>query len=663
MKRSEGRFEGAGGYKLFAQSWLPDRSPAAILAIVHGFGEHSGRYDNVVTAMLARNIGVVGFDLRGHGRSPGQRGHINSWREYHDDLQAFLNWIVEQKFGNATFLLGHSLGSLIVAEFILSEPKDLAGIVLSSPGVDPVGLAKPLIVTMARLLSGPWPTFPVKLGLNPRLLSRDRQVVQDYNADPLVHGRTSMRWGTETLAVIERIKASKSRINLPLLLLQGTGDRINSLAGVQAFFRKASPDKGEFRCYVDSFHEPHNDLDQRKVVADIANWIHQHLPRRGSVPDQPSRLITLARRFDLERYPSGWSIEDEPLSAAAAAPGKPAVQSPPGGRPPAFQQVNRARFRLEANDGHYESFFQRANHPERPLAFWIRYTVFCPQGRPDNAVGQLWALYFDGEANRISAVKEEFPIEDCRFSGQGLSVRIGPAFLECCSLQGAASQNGETIEWHLAYDGNQAPLFLLPQANYDRKFPAAKALVGLPFATYQGTMRVNQDVIAIDGWVGSQNHNWGRRHTDQYAWGQVAGFDNNADAFIECATARLKVGPFWTPWLTNVVLRLGDRDYALNSPRQGIRAHGRYDNFTWTFRTAASDIKISGKIEADINQFAGLVYDNPPGGTKHCLNTKIARCRIKVERPDQKPLELYTRSRAAFEIVTDDRDHGVPILV
>ena len=662
MKRSEGRFEGAGGYQLFAQSWLPDRSPAAILAIVHGFGEHSGRYGNVVAEMVARNIGVAGFDLRGHGRSPGQRGHINSWNEYHDDLQAFLNWIVEQKFGNATFLLGHSLGSLIVAEFILSQPKDLAGIVLSSLGVDPVGIAKPLIVATARLLSRPWPTFPVKLGLDPLLLSRDRQVVQAFNADPLVHGMTSMRWGTETLAVIERIKASASRIDAPLLLLHGTADRINSLAGAQAFFHKASPDKGEFRRYVDSFHEPHNDLDQKKVVADIANWIHKHLPRSASHSEEASRLITLTRRFDLERYPSGWSIENGPTSPAAGPPGDSAQKAAKADRPPAFQQVNQTRFRQEANDGHYESFFQRANHPQRPLAFWIRYTVFCPKAQPDSAVGQLWAIFFDGEANRIKAVKEEFPIQDCRFSREGLGVRIGPAYLESRSLQGIASQNGETIQWHLLYNGKQAPLFLLPREHYDRKFPAAKALVGLPFATYRGTMRVNQEAIAIDGWVGSQNHNWGSKHTDQYAWGQVAGFDNEEDAFIECATARLKLGPFWTPWLTNVVLRLGDRDYALNSLRQGIRAHGRYEGFRWTFRTETPQIKISGKFEADQNQFAGLVYGNPPGGAKHCLNTKIARCRVMIERPNQKPLELYTQSRAAFEIVTDERDHGVPMI-
>jgi alpha-beta hydrolase superfamily lysophospholipase len=662
MKRSEYHFEGMDGLPLFAQSWVPDSPPAAILGIVHGFGEHSGRYDNVVTEMLAHEIGVVGFDLRGHGRSPGQRGHIHSWREYHGDLQAFLTWIFGQKFGSSTFLLGHSLGSLIVSEFILSQPKDLSGIVLSSLAVDPVGAAKPVLVAIAKLLSRIWPTFPIELGLDANALSRDSHVVKAYKTDPLVHGMTSARWGTETLAVIERIKASASQVSLPLLMLHGREDRINSAAGAQEFFRNASPDIGEFRGYVDSYHEPHNDLDHPKVVADVANWIDIHLPRSGSVPDRSTRLITLTRRFDIERYPSGWSIESEPIAVATKPSWDSANEAPADHWQSAFQQVNRARFRPGADVGHYESFFQRANHPARPLAFWIRYTVFCPTAQPESAVGQLWAIFFDGEANSMRAVKEEFPLRDCRFSGQRLGVRIGPAYLESRSLQGIASQDGETIEWNLSYDGEQEPLFLVPRESYNRKFPAAKALVGLPFANYRGTVRVNEDVISIDGWVGSQNHNWGSKHTDQYAWGQVAGFDNAEDAFLECVTARLKVGPLWTPWLTNVVLRLGDRDYALNSIRQGIRATGSYDYFTWSFQTETSELKISGKIEANRNQFVGLLYDNPPGGTKNCLNTKIARCRVIVERSGEKPLELHTQSRAAFEIVTDDRKHGVPIV-
>jgi len=662
MKRSEFHFEGMDGISLFAQAWLPESEPAAILGIVHGFGEHSGRYDTVVAAMLAHGIGVIGFDLRGHGRSPGQRGHILSWREYHGDVRAFITWIFGQKFGVPTFLLGHSLGSLIVAEFILSQPKDLSGVVLSGLAVDPVGAAKPVLVAIAKLLSRIWPTFPMKLGLDANALSRDRHVVNAYKTDPLVHGMTSARWGVETLAVIERIKANARQISLPLLMLHGGEDRINSAAGAQEFFRNAAPDIGEFRCYADSYHEPHNDLDHPAVVAALANWIDAHLPHSRSIPDRSARLITLTRRFDSARYPSGWSIASEPIAPAAQPSPKAAHEAPVHPWPSDFQQVNSARFRPGAEVGHYESFFQRANHPTRSLAFWIRYTVFSPKAQPESAVGQLWAIFFDGEANRICAVKEAFPMQDCRFAGQRLGVRIGPAYLENRSLQGLASQDGRTIEWDLSYDGEQAPLFLVPKESYSRKFPAAKALVGLPFAVYRGTLRVNEDVVSIDGWIGSQNHNWGRKHTDQYAWGQVAGFDNAEDAFLECATARLKIGPVWTPWLTNVVLRLGGRDFALNSIRQGLRATGSYDYFTWSFQTATPEVKISGKIAADKNQFVGLLYDNPPGGTKNCLNTKIARCRVIVERSGEKPLELHTQSRAAFEIVTDDRSHGVPIV-
>jgi len=661
MKRSEYHFEGMNGLPLFAQSWLPDSPPAAILGIVHGFGEHSGRYGNVVNEMLDHQIGVVGFDLRGHGRSPGQRGHIHSWREYHGDLELFLRWMAAQKFGSTTFLLGHSLGALIVSEFILSQPKDLSGVVLSSSGVDPVGAAKPLLVAIAKVLSRAWPTFPIRLDLDTTALSRNGGVVHAYRTDPLVHGIASARWGTEALAAIERIKAGATRINLPILMLHGGEDRINSLAGAQEFFRRIPPDFGEFRTYVDSYHEPHNDLDCLKVVADVANWIESHARLGGSVM-RKAQFITLTRRFDNERYPSGWSSESESTDALSKSSTVSSNEALAHDWLTEFRQVSRARFRPGADVGHYESFFQRANHPTRPLAFWIRYTVFSPKAQPENAVGQLWAIYFDGEANSISAVKEEFPLQECRFSGQRLGVRIGPAFLENRSLQGIASQNGESIEWNLSFKGEQKPLFLLPTESYDRKFPAAKALVGLPFAEYRGSLLVNGDHISIDGWIGSQNHNWGSKHTDQYAWGQVAGFDNAPDVFLECATARLKVGPFWTPWLTNVVLRLGAREYALNSIRQGIRASGSYDYFTWSFHTETSHVKITGKIEANEQHFVGLLYDNPPGGFKHCLNTKIGKCRLLVERTGEMPLELSTESRAAFEIITDDQEHGVPIV-
>jgi hypothetical protein len=323
---------------------------------------------------------------------------------------------------------------------------------------------------------------------------------------------------------------------------------------------------------------------------------------------------------------------------------------------------NRARFDPHNTLGHYESYFQRANHPSRPLAFWIRYTVFSPRGQPEKAVGQLWAIYFDGETGDITAVKEAFPIRRCEFSSQDLDVKIGTATLDGAALKGVATSARRSIRWSLNYAGDQAPVLLLPRTSYERGFPRAKALVGLPLARYTGRLEVDGADVPVEDWIGSQNHNWGSQHTDRYAWGQVAGFDNEPDAFLECSTARLKFGPFWTPRFTNVVLRYQGHTYALTAILQALRASGRYEYFHWTFASRNAEVSIRGEIEAPRDRFVGLLYENPPGGYKTCLNTKLARCQVTFEAKGQKPVRLDTACRAAFEILTDDTGHGVSVL-
>jgi hypothetical protein len=197
---------------------------------------------------------------------------------------------------------------------------------------------------------------------------------------------------------------------------------------------------------------------------------------------------------------------------------------------------------------------------------------------------------------------------------------------------------------------------------YERGFPKAKSLVGTPNAEYTGTLTVDGREIPIDGWRGSQNHNWGSRHTDRYAWGQVAGFDNAPDAFLECCTAQVKLGPVWSPRLTFVVLRDEGQEIALNGLLQAVRASGNFDFFTWTIDSRSPHARIYGRIHAPATVFVGLSYQNPPGGRKTCLNTKLASAEITVERRGQSPLTLKTMHRAAFEILTDRTDHGVAIV-
>lgn len=332
-------------------------------------------------------------------------------------------------------------------------------------------------------------------------------------------------------------------------------------------------------------------------------------------------------------------------------------------REQAIAAANLARYIPGQAKGHYESFFLRANHPKRPLAFWVRYTVFSPENRPDKAIGEIWAVFFNGESGTHVAVKEEYPIAECSFSRDEFLATLPAGKLTPERMRGKASAGENSIEWNLAFEGDEEPLFLLPLNLYKGGFPKAKALVGKPLAAFSGMMSVNGRQTKVSKWVGSVNHNWGTKHTDLYAWGQVAGFDNAPESFFEAGTARLKFGPVWTPRITVMVLRHEGKEYALNSVIQGLRANGDFSYFSWDFSSEQKGVKIAGQFSAKAEDFAGLTYYNPPGGTKHCLNSKIASCRLTLTLPGKEPVLLSTDSRAAFEILTDDRDHGVPIRV
>ena len=326
--------------------------------------------------------------------------------------------------------------------------------------------------------------------------------------------------------------------------------------------------------------------------------------------------------------------------------------------------VNLTRYRAGQASGHYESFFVRANHPSRPLAFWIRYTLFCPHRHTQDAVGELWAVYFDGESARHVAVKQEIPMAHCTFSPSEFAVEIGDAFLRTGKLAGSAASGAHAISWKLSFSGGAAPLLLLPPALYRARLPKAKSLVSVPFARFSGSLAVDRTVIDVSDWVGSQNHNWGSKHTDHYAWGQVAGFDTHPDSFLEVGTARLKIGPFWTPFMTLLVLRHQGEEIALNSLRQSLRARASFTYFDWHFRSENDRCCLDGRISAPREAFVGLRYFNPPGGIKQCLNSKLASCELTMtHKRDGGSEVLSTRHRAAFEILTDDTAHGVPLHV
>jgi hypothetical protein len=315
------------------------------------------------------------------------------------------------------------------------------------------------------------------------------------------------------------------------------------------------------------------------------------------------------------------------------------------------EQVNWTQYDPARSPGHYESFYLRGNHPGRPLAFWLRYTIFSPVAAPEAACGQLWAVVFDGELGTHTSAKVDVPLSDCSFSTTSLDVRIGDAVLDGAGLCGRVGE----ISWNLRYAGAAAPLYLLPKGLYRGDFPKAKTLVPVPLARFTGSLDAADRRVEVDGWLGSQNHNWGSRHTDRYTFGQVAGFDNAPESTLEVATARTRIGPLWTPNLTFLVLRHDGREHAITSLGRAARAAASAGEGWWRFATGDRSTRVEGLIEAPRSAFVVFEYPDPPGGVKYCLNTKLARCEIVVTHPRTGRREVLTSSHnALFEVLGDD---------
>lgn len=274
-------FLGAGALELFARRWPPEGSPRAAVGIVHGFGDHSGRYAAAVEAMTRAGYAVHAFDLRGHGRSPGRRGHVGAWSDYRDDLTAFVGHVHAQEVAaTPVFLYGHSLGAAIALECGLREPIAIDGLVASAPSLVPSGVRDARQEALAAVMSRVWPTLTLELQIELAALSRDARLVEATRVDPLYHRRITVRTAAVGLATFEWTLANAGRWRLPLLAFHGAADRIVDPAATIAFADAAraggAPDVTR-TLYLGGYHELHNDIDATTVMADVVAWVEAHI--------------------------------------------------------------------------------------------------------------------------------------------------------------------------------------------------------------------------------------------------------------------------------------------------------------------------------------------------------------------------------------------------
>jgi alpha-beta hydrolase superfamily lysophospholipase len=275
-QHKEDHFSCTDGSQLYYRYWIPQETPRAALIIIHGFSDHSGRYLNIVNNLLPSGIAVYSFDQRGHGRSPGQRGHIDSFTLFRDDVLTFTRLVAAQEPDIPLFLLGHSMGGLIVLDFGLHHPQEVNGVIASSPHLsDPP--VSPLLITLSRTLSSVWPSFSMDAGIDNTGLSRDPDVVQAFLNDPLTHGKGSARLSTELSNAVAETNANSANFQPPLLITHGTADQMTDPQASRRFYEKVISTNKKYIAYEGGYHEGHNDIHRERVVIDINLWLEEQI--------------------------------------------------------------------------------------------------------------------------------------------------------------------------------------------------------------------------------------------------------------------------------------------------------------------------------------------------------------------------------------------------
>lgn len=275
----DGTFPGAGGLALYYQAWLPPdgQQKKAVLINLHGLGDHSGLYPRLADHFPPRGIALYAYDMRGNGRSPGQRAYLRGWHEYRGDLHAFLERVRNWEGDLPIFILGNSLGGLVVLDYALHYPSGLRGVIAAAPPLGEVGVPR-FLMALGRIMSRIFPRFSLQVGMDLSGLARDPAVINAILTDPLFHRRGTARLSTEVTAAIRRVQDRAETLSVPLLVLHGSADRMVPPDGSRRFFGRVQQTDRELREYPGAYHGLFADVGHEEVLQDAERWIEGHMP-------------------------------------------------------------------------------------------------------------------------------------------------------------------------------------------------------------------------------------------------------------------------------------------------------------------------------------------------------------------------------------------------
>ena len=276
MKHTEFEFKTFDGLQLFSQSWQPQDRPRAVVCLIHGIGEHSGRYVHVADRLTKAGYAIFIFDLRGHGKSEGLRGHTPSYEALMQDISSLLEVANKQFSQLPSFLYGHSLGGNLVLNYVLRRQTHLKGVITTAPWLRLAFEPPASKIALGKMTNCIWPSFSQKSGLDTKALSHDREVVRSYKNDPLVHDRISARMFISAYQAGQWALEHASELSLPLLLMQGGADKIISVEAGREFASNIK-ENCTLKIWDDLYHEIHNEPEKEEVFKFLIDWLDKEI--------------------------------------------------------------------------------------------------------------------------------------------------------------------------------------------------------------------------------------------------------------------------------------------------------------------------------------------------------------------------------------------------
>lgn len=273
MKTFEWEWTSFDGLKMYSKGWTPEKEPKAVICLIHGLGEHIGRYEHVGAAFADGGYALLGFDLRGHGKSGGPRGHAPSADAFFKDIEAFVQDAAKRYPSAPRFLYGHSLGGLLTLSYAVTRKVDVKGLIVSSPGLRTAIHEQKAKLMLAKVLGSLAPTVTLASELDTAALSRDPQVVKDYVNDPLVHNKITTGFGKAGLVITDLAFQNASKLAVPLLLAYCSGDAIAFPRGSEEFARLVPQNLVTLKRFEGLYHEPHNEPEKAEVLKTYVQWL------------------------------------------------------------------------------------------------------------------------------------------------------------------------------------------------------------------------------------------------------------------------------------------------------------------------------------------------------------------------------------------------------